>query len=106
MQFFRHFASVIALTILCGLALLFFPFSASQRLAVSLLSGVLILFQGLRLWKTRPDRYDLNTLWEAPFPEEIQPDEMHPYDAQAYCPNCHSIVPEQFAKCPECGQRL
>lgn len=61
-------------------------------------------WQAWMIKKEAGDPYDLNKLWDSPLPEDIQPEDV-PYELdQAYCHRCGHIVPEDFARCPDCGE--
>lgn len=65
---------------------------------------ILAVWQGLVLWRRFRDPYNLDQLWDSPFPEDIQPDEDHHFDPEmAYCHRCGHAVPEPYARCPDCG---
>jgi hypothetical protein len=79
------------------------------------------LWQIRRLYATRTppeDPYDLSRLWDygPPTNEEPNLDPSDPFEkellrersenATFYCHNCGHAVPDLFANCPECGQRL
>lgn len=80
---------------------------------------LLSVWQAYNLYKTRPlpqDPYDLSRLWERdtydPVPEESLEQEAQvraehsDSSGTLYCHNCGHAVPDLFAHCPECGQRL
>ena len=103
MKVFRQWSGVIASLIvaLCGGVL-------------AGVLGVFLLLFGLtaaawQAWMIRKeagDPYDLNKLWDAPLPEDIQPEEVTHAPENAYCHRCNHIVPEGFARCPDCGERV
>jgi Predicted nucleic acid-binding protein, consists of a PIN domain and a Zn-ribbon module len=113
MAAFRRYAGLIA-------ALLLALAGGVLVGGVPILGGLLLLlglglaaWQGWNLWRTRPDPYDLNRLWEEPFPDEPLPeaDESFPDEEDReldlrYCHACGHAVPPPYATCPDCGRPL
>ena len=68
-----------------------------------LVSGlVTAMYQGVQLWRERPDPYDLSRIWEAgPDPEVFE--EGHPEKGFRMCRHCGLAFPEDYAVCPDCG---
>lgn len=117
---FRRASGLIA-------AILVIAMGAALTVTGAALFGIPLVFLGLivavwqayRLYKTRPlppDPYDLSRLWEhdpyEPIPEETLEQEaqvraeLSESSGTLYCHNCGHAVPDLFAHCPECGQRL
>lgn len=83
---------------------------------------ILGVFWARKMYATRKraeDPYDLSRLWDYGPPlneEEPNLDPTDPFEAELllerdengtlYCHNCGHAVPDLFAHCPECGQRL
>ena len=63
-------------------------------------------YQAIMLRRAVGDPYDLNKLWDAPLPEDMQPEDVVHEPENAYCHRCNHIVPEGFARCPDCGERV
>lgn len=105
-------AAILLLVIGIGLAATGSPVLGLLVVLAGFVSGI---WQVARLWRTRTrrsDPYDLSRLWDYdpsdPVAEEALEEEAR-RAAQAttlYCHHCGHAVPDLFAHCPECGQRL
>ena len=123
MSTFRRAAGLIAAVLLfaAGLSLVasgWLVFGIPWMIAAIILA----FFQARRLYQTRKraeDPYDLSRLWDYGPPvadEEPNLDPSDPFEEELlrerdesgtfYCHNCGHAVPDLFANCPECGQRL
>jgi hypothetical protein len=104
-SFFRRWAGVIAALVVAGSGWLFSL--GEWHLFGLLFMAVGLAFAAWQAWEVKKDLgdpYDLNKLWDSPLPEDIQPEEL-PYELdQAYCHRCNHIVPDDFARCPNCGE--
>lgn len=65
-----------------------------------------VIWQGVRMWRERPDPYDLNRLWDTPPPEPDQPQEAFGDEDLIYCHRCGISMPETHSICPKCGNFL
>jgi uncharacterized paraquat-inducible protein A len=109
MDALRRFAALIAslLIMATGVGLFLVQSIFGAMLAVAGLG--LVVWQGVVLWRSHQDRYDLKKLWDSPVPMDgdDQPDESAlEEDSMAYCHNCGHAVPLSYARCPECGNPL
>ncbi|GAB4452957.1 MAG: hypothetical protein OHK0029_04790 [Armatimonadaceae bacterium] len=76
------------------------------------------IWHAMRLQRTRPPRedpYDLSKLWDYDPLDPIVEETIHEEDmvransdgnGTLYCQHCGHAVPDLFAFCPECGNRL
>jgi hypothetical protein len=112
MRTFRRAAGLIAALLLMlagGFLAGGAPLAGAALLVVG---GAAAVWQGAILWRERRDPYDLNRLWDDPFPEdapEPEPDPDSFYtedDGTLYCHGCGHAVPAPLAFCPECGRQL
>jgi len=62
------------------------------------------IYQGVMLFRERPDRYDLSLLWEEP-PAEPEANDGADRDL-TYCHRCGASMNIQHAICPGCGGRV
>lgn len=103
MQVFRQWSGVIASLILalCG------GFLAGVLGIMMVVLGLAsAAYQAWMIRKAAGDPYDLNKLWDSPLPEDIQPEDALQEPENAYCHRCNHIVPEGYARCPDCGERV
>lgn len=66
------------------------------------LAGVLISRYIRKVIRNRPDPYDLNHLWDK---DETVDEDSRDRDL-VYCHVCGSSMPQNYATCPQCGNRL
>jgi uncharacterized paraquat-inducible protein A len=107
MKFFRQWGGVIASLILAGCGWVFSQ--GEWHLFGLMFMGVGLAFAAWQAWQVKKDMgdpYDLNKLWDSPLPEDIQPEAADYEPDQAYCHRCNHIVPAEFARCPDCGERV
>lgn len=65
-----------------------------------------VVWQGVQMWRERPDPYDLNRLWDTPPAEPDQPKETPDDGDLIYCHRCGVSMSEAHAICPQCGNFL
>ncbi|MBC8102919.1 MAG: hypothetical protein H7Z41_10060 [Cytophagales bacterium] len=102
---FRKTAGLIAALLVAGMGCLLY-FSGLPLAGMPLFLGgmALVAWQGVRLFQSRRDPYDLNRLWESePEPGDEPDEDWHGDKDTVYCHNCGHAVPEPFARCPDCG---
>lgn len=108
----RRWSAVIASLLIAALGwLLLFGGSPLFGLPVLALGLGLAAWKGVRIWRSRPDPYDLSKLWEREpegyDPEIDQPEEEGEESREhAFCHNCGHAVARPFARCPDCGNPL
>jgi uncharacterized paraquat-inducible protein A len=62
-------------------------------------------YQGVQMWRERPDPYDLSRLWDKPnLPEE--PEEDGRLRELAFCHRCGASMSTKHSICPQCGVPL
>jgi hypothetical protein len=110
MNWFRRAAGLIAGLLVAAMGVAFLAAGIPLvGAALLVLGGGAAVWQGWRMYATRPDPYDLNRLWEAP-PADEEPDPtdelLQDEAGVAYCHHCGHAVAGPFARCPECGGRL
>lgn len=105
MQVFRRWGGVIASVILAATGL-FVSFGEAHLFGL-LFMGVGLVAAAWQAWQVKKelgDPYDLTKLWDAPLPEDIQPEAAETLPEEAYCHRCDQLVPREFARCPNCGE--
>jgi uncharacterized paraquat-inducible protein A len=105
-KFFRQWAGVIASLILAGSGFLV-SFGKEAHYFGLIFGSVGLVAAAWQAWQVKKDMgdpYDLNKLWDSPLPEDIQPEVADFEPDQAYCHRCGHIVPDDFARCPDCGE--
>ncbi len=60
-------------------------------------------WQGIQMWRERPDPYDLTRLWDDP---PLEPEETNHVRDMIYCHRCGSSMSEVHSVCPQCGSPL
>lgn len=105
MKFFRQWSGVIAALVISASGA-FVSFGEAHFFGLMLM-WVALLAAAWLAWQVKKemgDPYDLNKLWDSPLPEDIQPEGTDYEPDQAYCHRCGHIVPDDFARCPDCGE--
>ena len=105
----RRMSGLIAAVLVLLMAGGFMFISPSPLLsACFIVAGVAgIIWQGKKLIASREDPYDLKRLWEQnDEPGEPEDDGQDAEDDTLFCHNCGHAVPQGFARCPDCGNRL
>lgn len=74
-------------------------------IAISVAAGIPAIVSGVVSLRDRPDRYDLNRLWEKE-PDSVDPEAEEKRRDLAYCHHCGASCPEAYAICPDCGNKL
>ena len=102
----RLFAGLVVLAMGAPLLLFRNPAILLVGLAICGVGVGAVVWQGVQMWRERPDPYDLNRLWDtAPAEPETPPEK--PTDANmVYCHRCGSSMSEVHAICPQCGNFL
>ena len=105
MKFFRLWSGVIASLVISASGA-FVSFGEAHIFGLMLMCIGLLgaVWQAWQIRKEQGDPYDLNKLWDSPLPEDIQPEDALYEPDQAYCHRCGHIVPDDFARCPDCGE--
>ncbi|MGC4047686.1 MAG: hypothetical protein QM758_28165 [Armatimonas sp.] len=104
----RKFAALIASLLIAATGAGIFLVAPIFGTMMALCGLGLVIWQGIVLWRSREDPYDLKKLWDSPVPiDEDVPDESPvEEDAMAFCHVCGHAVPLNYARCPECGNPL
>ena len=74
-------------------------------IALAAAAGIPAAMGGIVALRNRPDRYDLNRLWEKE-PDTVDEEAEEKYRDLAYCHHCGASCPATYDICPGCGNRL
>ncbi len=98
---YRRWLRVVAALVLMALSTpLLYPFPPLRIGLIALGAGIAI-YQGVQMWRERPDPYDLSRLYET-LPDEPENDD-DPDREFIYCHRCGGSLPAHHSICPQCG---
>ncbi len=99
----RLFAGLVILGISAPLVVFRSPVILTTGVVLCGIGLGAAIWQGVQMWRERPDPYDLTRLWDAPPPEA---EETNHERTLIYCHRCGSSMSEIHSLCPHCGTPL